>query len=90
VLPFGRVLATPWREWSERRVGDCMLRPDEVPSFGEDETAVEALQTLAEAPLQRGLVVEHGHLVGLLSISDFARVLALAAGRPAESRPHSS
>ena len=89
VLPFGRVLATPWREWSERRVGDCMLRPDEVPSFGEDETAVEALQTLADAPLQRGLVVEQGRLVGLLSISDFTRVLALAGGGRAERRPHS-
>ena len=87
VLPFGRVVATPWREWSERRVGDCMLGPDEVPRFGEDEAALEALQTLAEAPLQRGLVLDGGRLVGLLSISDFARLLALASRRPPEWRP---
>jgi Zn-dependent protease/CBS domain-containing protein len=87
VLPFGRVVAAPWREWEAQRVGDCMLGPDEVPTFGEDDAADDALQTLAETPLQRGLVLDHGRLVGLLSISDFARLLALVAGRPREWRP---
>jgi Zn-dependent protease/CBS domain-containing protein len=79
LLPFRRVLATPWQAWDARHVGDCMLTRDEAPEFGADDSAVEALQTLAEAPLQRGLVVDDGRLVGLVSISDFARLLALAS-----------
>jgi Zn-dependent protease/CBS domain-containing protein len=78
VLPFSRVLATPWRDWGNRLVGDCMLPADEVATFAAGDAALPALETLAEGPLQRGLVVEDGRLVGLLSISDFARVLAAA------------
>ncbi len=76
LLPFGRVLATPWRDWGARLVGDCMLGEDEVPTFGSEDAAAEALETLAAGTLQRGLVVDDGRLVGLLSISDFARMLA--------------
>jgi Zn-dependent protease len=85
LLPFNRVLGTPWREWEERRVDETMLRRDEVPVFGPGDPATEALQALAAAPLQRGLVLSDGALVGLLSISDFARLLA-AAERPLIAR----
>jgi Zn-dependent protease len=80
LLPFSRVLATPWRDWGELLVGDCMLPEDEVPTFSSEEAAADALEALASGPLQRGLVVDDGRLVGLLSISDFARMLA-SAGR---------
>ena len=65
-------------ERSARR--DSMLPEEEVATFGSGDAAIKALEKLAESPLQRGLVVDNGRLVGLLSISDFARLLA-AAGR---------
>ena len=75
VLPLRRVLATPWQEWGWRLVGESMLGRAEVPVFEEDEPAESALETLAEGPLGRGLVLEDGQLAGLLSITDLAHAL---------------
>jgi Zn-dependent protease/predicted transcriptional regulator len=78
LLPFASVAAVPRSEWDTRRVRDAMISVDDVPVLTEDERAVDALAELS-APSQRGLVVDDGHLAGLLSISDVAR--ALEVGR---------
>lgn len=78
VLPFSRVLAAPWQEWNRRRVGESMLGRDEVPVFAEDDPATTALETLAEGPLGRGLVLADGKLAGLISVTDIARTLTRA------------
>ena len=81
LLAFGAVVAIPRTEWDSRRVRDAMIPLDQVPLLTEDETAVEALTALSPPTSNRGLVVENGHLAGLLSITDLTR--ALEVGRPA-------
>jgi CBS domain-containing protein len=84
LLAFASVAAVPRSEWDTRRVRDTMISRDDVPLLTEDETAVDALADLSAPAANRGLVVENGHLAGLLSITDLAR--ALEVGRkPAQT-----
>ena len=89
LLAFGSVAALPRSEWDSRRVREAMLPLDRVPLLTEDETAIDALTALSSPPSNRGLVVENGHLAGLLSITDLTRALELRRSRPAtgESQP---
>jgi CBS domain-containing protein len=57
-----------------------MIPREGVPLFDEDEPAIDALAELSASDVNRGLVVENGHLAGLLSITDLGR--ALGVGRP--------
>jgi CBS domain-containing protein len=85
VLAFASVAAVPRSEWDTQRVRDTMISLDEVPLLTEDETAVDALAELSAPGANRGLVLEGGHLAGLLSISDLARTLEVGR-RPAEAQ----
>jgi Zn-dependent protease/CBS domain-containing protein len=89
LLAFGSVAALPRSEWDSRRVREAMLPLDRVPQLTEDETAIDALTALSSPTSNRGLVVENGHLAGLLSITDLTRALELRRSRPStgESRP---
>jgi CBS domain-containing protein len=82
LLAFASVAAVPRSEWDTRRVRDTMIPLDQVPLLTEDERAVDALATLSEPRSNRGLVVDNGHLAGLLSITDLARALEVGR-RPA-------
>ncbi len=82
LLPFRCVAQTPRAEWDSRLVGECALPLEEVPVLTEDEPAIEALEALSGGDVHRGLVVENGSLRGLVSITDFARVLAVRPPRP--------
>jgi Zn-dependent protease len=77
LLPFRQVAEVPRGEWDARRVRDCMLGLVDVPVFAEDEDALEALARLSETSLGRGLVLDRGRLVGLLSVTDLSRALEL-------------
>ena len=77
MLPFSRVMHLPHEDCGTRVVRDSMLPLEEVTMVDPDEAALEAFCALSADGLHRGLVVKDGHLVGLLSISDFARVLQL-------------
>ncbi len=88
LLAFSSVAAVPRSEWESRRVRDAMISLDQVPLLTENETAVDALAALASPTSNRGLVVENGHLAGLLSITDLTR--ALEVGRPARPAAASS
>jgi len=84
LLAFASVAAVPRSEWDTRRVRDTMIPLDEVPLLTEDETAVDALADLSAPTANRGLVIDNGHLAGLVSITDLAR--ALEVGRkPAQT-----
>ena len=63
---------------------DTMISLDEVPLLTEDEKAVDALAELSAPDVNRGLVVDNGHLAGLLSITDLARALEVGR-RPAQA-----
>ena len=85
LLPFRSVAAIPRREWDERSVRDSMLPLSDVPVLSADEPLDQALTKLGE-DVGRGLVVEDGRLVGLLSISDVARHIQSRAMRGAGRR----
>jgi Zn-dependent protease/predicted transcriptional regulator len=75
LLAFRSVAAVPRDEWERRLVRDVMIPRERVPLLDEDEPAIDALAELSAGDLNRGLVVENGHLAGLLSITDLARAL---------------
>jgi Zn-dependent protease/CBS domain-containing protein len=79
LLPFRCVAAVPRREWDERRVRECMLTPDRVPTLAPEAELVDAAGELAESDVRRALVLDGERLVGLLSITDVARALQLRA-----------
>ena len=81
LLPFRCLAQMPRSEWYERHVHDCMVRRDEVPTLPEDEAAADALQDLAGRELGRALVVDDGHLAGLLSLIDLARAAQIGPRR---------
>jgi predicted transcriptional regulator len=85
LLAFASVAAVPRSDWDTQRVRDTMISLDEVALLTEDETAVDALAELSAPGANRGLVVDDGHLAGLLSISDLARALEVGR-RPAEAQ----
>jgi Zn-dependent protease/predicted transcriptional regulator len=85
LLAFASVAAVPRADWDTRRVRDTMFPLDDVPLLTEDELAVDALQDLSAPTGNRGLVVDDGHLAGLLSITDIAR--ALEVGRTPAQAP---
>jgi Zn-dependent protease len=74
LLPFKCVAEIPRAQWDDRTVRDCMLPRDQVPVLDESDELADVLGELGEPP-GRGLVLDGDRLVGLLSISDLARVL---------------
>jgi CBS domain-containing protein len=83
LLAFRSVAGVPRDQWNTRRVRDVMVGRDDVPLLADDEPAIDALGELSESKVNRGLVVDDGRLIGLLSITDLLR--ALEVRRP--SRP---
>jgi Zn-dependent protease/CBS domain-containing protein len=75
LLAFRSVAAVPRDEWDTRRVRDSMIPREKVPLLEEDEPAIDALAELSTSDVNRGLVVDNGHLAGFLSITDLARAL---------------
>jgi Zn-dependent protease/CBS domain-containing protein len=80
LLAFRSVAAVPREEWDTRRVREAMIGRENVPVLTEDEPAIDALAELSTSDVNRGLVLDDGHLAGFLSITDLAR--ALEVGRP--------
>jgi Zn-dependent protease/predicted transcriptional regulator len=81
LLAFSSVAAVPRSEWDTRRVRDSMIPADQLPRVTEDERAFDALADLSSPTTNRALVVENGHLAGLLSITDLARALEIRRPR---------
>jgi Zn-dependent protease/CBS domain-containing protein len=86
LLAFRSVANVPRDQWDTRRVRDVMIDRDEFPLLADDEPAIDALAELSESQVNRGLVLDGGRLIGLLSITDLLR--ALEVRRP--SRPLSA
>jgi len=77
LLPFRSVAQVPRERWNRQTVGECMVPLELVPVLREEEPAVDALLALRQGRGNRGLVVEGGSLVGILSVTDIARALEL-------------
>jgi Zn-dependent protease/CBS domain-containing protein len=83
LLPFRRVAEVRRTEWDEHTAGECMLPLAEVPVLGPDDDAAQAFVQLRQGTVGRGLVLEEGRLVGILSLSDVAAALELERLRSA-------
>lgn len=77
LVPFSRIAEVPRTAWEERRVRDSMVPLERVPVLREDEDAAQALAEIQQSDVNRGLVVDDGRLVGILSISDIVDALEL-------------
>jgi Zn-dependent protease len=75
------VAQVPRRDWDSRSVRDSMLPLDRVPTLDEDDELIDALATLGASNVGRGLVLDDGRLLGLLSITDLARALEVGGRR---------
>ncbi len=85
LLALSSVAASPRSEWERRRVADVMLPLTGVTVVREDEPAFDAVTELSSSPVQRALVMDDGHLLGIVSMSDFARFLG--TGSPVRPEP---
>ncbi len=75
LLPAACFRDVPQADWDQRVVADCMVPSGDLATFAPDDDALDALMRLQGAPLGRGLVLDGGRMVGLLSITDLAHAL---------------
>ena len=88
LLPFARVAATPRAGWDEHRVRDCMMLLERRPGRpGGDALAGGSSRSMQRQGGDRALVLDHGELAGLLSITDVGRVVSESAATPHGRRP---
>jgi Zn-dependent protease len=77
-LLYYRDLATvPAGRWDRTRVEDIALPVGEAPALAPDDDLADAVMELAETKSQRALVLDGARLVGLLSVTDVSRLLAV-------------
>lgn len=93
LLTFRDVAAAPRDTWDVQQVRERMRVRGDVVVLTEDDRAADALERLTASPVNRALVLDGPHLVGLLSISDMVRAVEVGA-RPTVARrqrelPHS-
>lgn len=75
LLAFDCVSSVPREAWDSRSVRECMIPLQDVPELRPDEAAIDALGELSETTVNRGLVLDDGRLVGILSAADLGRAL---------------
>jgi Zn-dependent protease len=76
LLPTRTALETPAAQQGTIRVGERMLGLEDAPRLAPDDDLLEALSSLAEAGVNRGLVLDGERLAGYLSVADVAEALA--------------
>ncbi len=76
LMPYRVLSEIPREQWPERRVGECMVALDRLPTLSADDDLGAAVTALRGTGLGRALVLDGERLVGLLSISDVARAVA--------------
>ena len=77
LLIFNQAIQVPRTHWETKRVSECMVPLSHVQVFDADTPARDALTHLVSSPIRRGLVMDQGELVGLVSIRDLVRTLNL-------------
>jgi Zn-dependent protease/predicted transcriptional regulator len=86
LVSFRSVLALPREQWPERRVRDAMVELDRLPSLSPDTPLETAVERISQTESNRGLVLDHGRLAGLLSITDATRVIEARRALGADPR----
>jgi Zn-dependent protease/CBS domain-containing protein len=77
LLSMGTLAAAPRPEWENHRVRDFMLPLAHVPTIQAEVDAAEAVELLQTTELRHALVLEDGHLAGVLTLSDLADAVEL-------------
>jgi len=74
LLPFRLIADVPRGEWNAQTVGERMLPLAVVPVLGSEESLEHAFRSLSGG-IDRGLVVDNGHVAGVISLADLARAV---------------
>ena len=82
LLPFRAVAEVPRDRWQSQTAADAMISLDRLVTATPDEPAEELLRRVASAPPHRALVLDDGRLVGLVSLTDLARLVEMRAIPP--------
>jgi CBS domain-containing protein len=77
LLAMGTLASTPRPGWEHHRVRDFMLPLTQVPTIGTEQDAADAVELLQGTPLRHALVLEDGHLAGVMTLSDLADAVEL-------------
>lgn len=72
-----RVRVVPREEWSLRTVRDIAMQCSDDNTIGPRADALDALSRMNRAGVSRLMVVEDGRLVGIISLKDMLKFLAL-------------
>lgn len=81
LLAFRCISSIPRDTWDARGVRECMIPLDRVPQLRPDAAAIDALVELSDTRESRGIVLEHGRLVGIISAADLGRALEVSGPR---------
>ncbi|MGW2747407.1 site-2 protease family protein [Streptomyces sp. NPDC001450] len=79
VLTLRGVDATPPQARASTMVHEVMRPVDEVVTAAPEEPVIDLLPRLEASPVRRALILDKGHLVGILTIADITRALAWPA-----------
>jgi len=75
LIAFRCLSSIPRSTWDARSIRECMIPLDQIPRLHPDAAAIDALVQLSETSVNRGVVLEHGRLVGIISAADLGRAL---------------
>jgi CBS domain-containing protein len=79
LLPFSRVASVPRADWGRVSVRDRMLPRQDVPVVHAGDELLDAVASVRANGVNRALVLDGERLVGLLSMTDVARLIAYRA-----------
>jgi Zn-dependent protease/CBS domain-containing protein len=71
------VKALPKEEWREKSVGEIVASCTEANTIRSGEDAVKALSRMSQNNMSRLMVVDNGHLAGVITLKDMLKFLSL-------------
>jgi Zn-dependent protease/CBS domain-containing protein len=71
------VKALPKEEWEKKSVGEIAASCTEANTIRSGEDAVKALSRMSQNNMSRLIVVDNGHLAGVITLKDMLRFLSL-------------
>jgi Zn-dependent protease/predicted transcriptional regulator len=76
LFPFREIARTPRNAWPTTYVRDVAIPYDSVPQLTRETAATDALDKLMASTVKRAFVVSDGQVIGFVSITDLARLIA--------------
>jgi Zn-dependent protease len=76
LFPFREIARIPRSAWPTTSVKDVAIPFRSVPQLTRETGAIDALDRLMASPVKRAFVVSDGQVIGFVSITDLARLIA--------------